>query len=64
MAVMTSIEDPLNGSGTDVATIAQANKHVVVRRVPVSVSTAEIVLTILAVVGVVAGTAAIVAATA
>lgn len=64
MAVMTSVEDPLNGSGTDVATIAQNNKHVVVRRVPVSVSTAEIVLTILAVVGVVAGTAAVMAATA
>ncbi|HEX5355100.1 MAG TPA: hypothetical protein VFW93_02695, partial [Aquabacterium sp.] len=63
MAVMSSVEDPVNGSGTDVAAIAQVNKRVVVRRVPVGYSTAEIVITILAVAGLVAGvTAAAVAA--
>jgi hypothetical protein len=62
LAVMSCTEDPLNGSGTDLATIARNNKHVAVRRVHVGYSTAEIVLTLLAVAGVVAGVAVAAAA--
>jgi hypothetical protein len=62
LAVMSCTEDPLNGSGTDLATVVRDNQPVAVRRVHVGYSTAEIVLTLLAVAGVVAGVAVAAAA--
>ena len=62
LAVMSCAEDPLNGSGTDLATVVRDNKHLAVRRVNVAYGTAEIVITLLAVAGVVAGVAVAAAA--
>ncbi len=63
LVVVTSNEDPVNASGTDVATVVQSFKHVALRVVPVEVNTAEVVVALLLLAGVVAGTAVAIAAT-
>ncbi len=64
LAVISSNEDPVSGSGTDVQTVVEQNKHVVLRKVAIAWPPEAIVVTILSIVGLVAlGAGAIYAAT-
>lgn len=64
LAVISSTEDPVSASGTDVETVVKQSKHVVLRKVPIAWPPEAIVITILSIVGMVAlGAGAVYAAT-